>query len=383
MNIATLLGLNPVKPFVSSKATPLACADPSLLMGIELEIEGIKCDPSELYVPGLYGEADNSLRETDGGRGWEFITKPATFSVLAYVLGMFFGKAKLSQENNYSERCSVHVHANVQDLEPSQLKSITLLYQVMERVFYGYAGNDRDMNIFCVPWAETTITHSLVEKILDVNIKSLRQWQKYTGLNLIPVTTQGTIEFRHLPGTCDLPRILGWLNMIGCLFAAARKHSYEEIEKLLTGVNTTSDYRGLLKFVFGQWEALVDLPNIEQLLEEGALNTKYILLSSAKSSAKGIFNDTQVVHPFQWVAQQYDPAPVRQRFANLAQRLEAEQRLYEDAAPPLPAQGFDEVRAMEERQQAMEERQQAADRQRRDAEFLAAVQRQRNAVRPR
>lgn len=282
--IATLLGLNPVKPFVHSKAIPLPCADPSLLMGIELEIEGIKVDPTDLYVPGLAGEADNSLRPTDEGVGWEYITKPATFSVLAFVLGMFFSKAKLSEEKNYSERCSVHVHANVQDLEPEQLKSITLLYQVMERVFYGYAGNDRDMNIFCVPWAETTITHNLVEKVLDNNIKSLRNWQKYTGLNLIPVTTQGTIEFRHLPGTCDLNRILGWLNLIGSLFAVARKHSYTEIEELLTGVNTTSEYRGLLKFVFGQWESLVDLPNIEELLEEGALNTKYILLSSVKEN---------------------------------------------------------------------------------------------------
>ena len=304
MTIATLLGLTPVKPFVTSKATLMPCADPSLIMGLELEIEGIPVDPTDLYVPGMGGEPDNSLRVTPHGQPWEFITKPATFSIAAHILSQFFTKAKLSQERNYSERCSVHVHANVQDLEPEQLRSVCLLYQVMERLFYAYAGEDREANIFCVPWAETTMTHNLVDKLTGTTLKALRNWQKYTGLNLTPVQTLGTVEFRHLPGTCDLPRILGWMNMIGSLFRTARSYSYDHLKKMLMEVNTTSEYKGLIKFVFGEFEHLVDIPHMEELLEDGALNTKYILMSSPVKSkpewgypVPPVFDDMQEDRP--------------------------------------------------------------------------------------
>lgn len=284
MNILGLLGLPPVKPYTNSKAIPLSCSDPSLLYGLELEIEGIAVDPSEWYVGGMGGEADNSLRDNEYGRGWEFITKPATFSVAAFVLNNFFNKAKLTQERNYSERCSVHVHVNVQDLTPEQLKTVCFLYQVFERVFYAYAGEDRDKNIFCVPWSETTITHGIVDRLTPEGLKMLTRWQKYTGLNLIPVTSQGTVEFRHLPGTCDLPRILGWMNMIGSLFFIARNYSFKDVQAQVISVNTTSEYRHLVKYVFREWEGLVDVPNLEELLEDGVLNVKYMILSSTGKS---------------------------------------------------------------------------------------------------
>jgi len=293
MSIIQLLGLTPVKPFTSSKAVPLPCADPALLMGLELEIEGIPVDPSELYVSGMGGEADNSLRDNEYGRGWEFITRPATFSVAAHILSQFFAKAKLSQERNYSERCSIHVHANVQDLTPEQLKSVCLLYQVFERLFYSYAGEDRDKNIFCVPWSETTLTHTLIDTLLDANLKGFRNWQKYTGLNLIPVQTQGTIEFRHLPGTCDLSRIFDWMNLIGSLFATARNTPFEEIKSFIVNVNTTSEYKHLVHRVFGEWARVLDMPYMDTQLEEGVLDVKYMLLSADKPkvAAKLRFND--------------------------------------------------------------------------------------------
>ena len=301
MSILQLLGLTPVKPFTSSKAVPLPCADPALLMGLELEIEGIPVDPSELYVSGMGGEADNSLRDNEYGRGWEFITRPATFSVAAHTLSQFFAKAKLSQERNYSERCSIHVHANVQDLTPEQLKSVCLLYQVFERLFYSYAGEDRDKNIFCVPWSETTLTHTLIDTLLDANLKGFRNWQKYTGLNLIPVQTQGTIEFRHLPGTCDLSRIFDWMNLIGSLFVTARNTPFEEIKSFIVNVNTTSEYKHLVHRVFGEWARVLDMPYMDTQLEEGVLDVKYMLLSADKPKVptKLRFNDWAALAPAQ------------------------------------------------------------------------------------
>lgn len=281
--IQETLGLTPVQPYKSSKATPVHAADPALLYGLELEIEGIATEPTELYVGGMYGDADNSLRVTEHGRGWEFITKPATFSVVNAILTNFFNKSKLTQEKNYSERCSVHVHANVQDLTQDQLKSVCLLYQVFERILYSFAGNDRDKNIFCVPWSETNLTYNLIDEVDKYGIGKLRAWQKYTGLNLLPVLSQGTIEFRHLPGTCELPRILDWMQLIGCLFAYARRVPFEVVQKNIIEINTTSEYKGITQAVFMEWERVLDMPFLEQQIEEGVLNVKYMVLSQKEN----------------------------------------------------------------------------------------------------
>jgi hypothetical protein len=289
-----------VVPYTNNKAVPVVCPDPSLLYGLELEIEGIPVDPTELYVGGMYGDADNSLRNVRGGRGWEFITKPATFSIVNTILTNFFGKAHLT-EDNYSERCSVHVHCNVLDMTPEQIQSLCLLYQAFEPVLYTFAGGDRDKNIFCVPWSQTQITYRLLDTLCDGNIPTLRNWQKYTGLNLIPITTQGTVEFRHLPGTCDQVKIMQWLSLIGCLFKAAKTLTITDIEQILTSVNTTSEYHKLVSTVFSAWSYLVTQPQYESLIEDGIIDVKYLLLGKIKNK-KFVINTDSIYYASRPVA---------------------------------------------------------------------------------
>ena len=274
-----------VTPYTNSKAAPLLSPDPSLLYGLELEIEGIRVDPEELYVTGMYGAVDNSLRNTDGGRGWEYITKPATFSIVNLILTRFF-KQEAIQEATYSERCSVHVHCNVLDMTVEQVKALCLLYQTFEGLMYVYAGADRDKNIFCVPWAQTQITYNLLDNLTEGHIGGLRSWQKYTGLNLIPITTQGTVEFRHLPGNNNQEFIMNWLVLIGCLFRAAKTMTLEEIEARLTRVNTTSEYRGLVDDVFGVWGHLIAAPHFEAVIEDGIIDVKYLLMGKNTKNKK-------------------------------------------------------------------------------------------------
>jgi Putative amidoligase enzyme len=279
-NISEIFGIQHPIPVKNSKASPQACPDPSLLYGLELEIEGIPCNPIDLYVTGMRGEPDNSLRTNVYGQPWEYITKPATYSILYAMLDQFFKRAEFTMEKNYSERCSVHVHANVLDFNPEQLKSLCLLYQVFERLFYDFAGNDRDKNIFCVPWSQTNMTHQMIDNMTEQGIPRLREWQKYTGMNLIPVATQGTVEFRHMPGTPDINRIMSWCSLIGCLFASARNVPYEKLKKAIIEVNTTSAYTGILTQVFGKWANLFTSIEKDQLLEDGVLDVKYMLLTT-------------------------------------------------------------------------------------------------------
>jgi len=309
-DISTIFGIAHPAAVKNSKALPVPCPDPSLLYGVELEIEGVPGDPANLYVQGMRGERDNSLRDNQYGSPWEFITKPATYSVLSTMLTTFFNRAGFTMEKNYSERCSVHIHANVLDFTPEQLKSLCLLYQVFERLLYAFAGGDRDKNIFCVPWSQTNLTHAIINKMTSEGIPNLREWQKYTGLNLIPVTTQGTVEFRHLPGTPDATRILNWAALIGCMFAYTRNTPYDTIKSRIIEINTTSAYTGTLREVFGSWATLLEVPGKDQLLEEGVLDVKYMLLSS--EIPKNPYDQTAVPGGDVWWGEAHRGRPARQ-----------------------------------------------------------------------
>lgn len=267
------------------KVEESAGADPSLFLGVEFEIEnteGIDGDPDSQTVPGIYWKEDGSLRN----RGLEFITHPMTYDHLKYVTQDFFQKNEWNEEN-YSERCSIHVHANCRDLTFRQVGSILLLYQAFERLLYAFAGEDRDKNIFCVPWSESMMAYNIVNKLNTDPNNTIRGWQKYLGLNLYRLQDLGTLEFRHMPGIYDVDKILTWYQIIGCLFVNARNNPLEFWEEELSSINTTSAYGQLLERVFGQWAHHLRVPGYEALLEEGILNIKYMLIG-AKSKADAI-----------------------------------------------------------------------------------------------
>jgi hypothetical protein len=282
--IREYLGLNAVKPYNNNKALPLQCADPSLLMGLELEIENVP-NWEEMVISGMTSVEDGSLRNS----GREFLTSPATFSVVHHTLERFFEKNKLGPDN-YSERTSVHVHANCQDLTKEQVAAVCLLYQVFEKLFYAFVGEERDKNIFCIPWDQTLITYSTIDAVLGAKgIHALKNWQKYTGLNLLPLFGLGTVEFRHMAGTNDLEKIGIWLNLIGSLFAYARKHPINDIKDTLINLNSTSAYEDTTHRVFTFWtKHLINVPGYRPFLEEGVLNMKYSLLKHTSAYSDGI-----------------------------------------------------------------------------------------------
>lgn len=253
-------------------------ANIDLYYGLELEIEDTIGFQATL---GFRSHPDGSLRNN----GTEFISVPATAGGMEYLLNGFF-KENPTQPSNYSERCSTHVHTNCLDLIPEQVASICLLYQVFEKLLYKFVGHDRDTNIFCVPWCETNITYNSINLICTDPDKAMSAWQKYTGLNLQPLTTQGTIEWRHLHGTSDVSLILIWMNLIGSIYAWVRKRispetSLQETKDFLLGLNTTSQYTQALDTVFGPWADNLKVDNYRLLMEEGVIHAKYSLLKPA------------------------------------------------------------------------------------------------------
>ncbi len=312
--------------------------DPGLIYGIELEIEHTTPDA---VVAGFRSERDGSLRND----GWEFISYPMNYRNQAARLTAFFSANEFT-EINYSERCSVHVHTNCRDLTLDQIATIVLIYQVVEKLLFQFVGEDRESNIFCVPLSETTITHKVIDRIAQNDVDVFRDWHKYTALNLLPLlsSNQGTIEWRHMAGNCNVDFILTWLRLIGHIYVAAKSNTLEYWTDRLKNLNSNSHYSGLLVDIFKEDVNFLMTPGYERLLEEGVLLLKYSLLPNKKKKAATWLDEamtiteapptftTENIPASTWIINE----EVRQQVAATRQRL-ANIRADQIAIRPMPA----------------------------------------------
>lgn len=265
------------------KVAPLSSPCPQLLFGMELEIENVPHWP-DMLVPGMDAVEDGSLRNN----GREFLVKPMTYSNLLYCLELFFGKNKLEQSVNYSDRCSIHVHTNCLNLTIEQIQTICFLYQVFEGVLFAWVGDEREENIFCTPWSQTNLSFKVFSQ--TPNASMFKTWQKYTALNLLPLYRYGTIEWRHLGGTCDLKKITTWLQLISSIYAYATANPLDKVKEELLALNTNSQYTNIVYNVFKELTPeLTKAANFDLLLEDGVINMKYALSSNGEK-AKSEFN---------------------------------------------------------------------------------------------
>jgi len=321
-----LFGLAPVAVKNFPKAVPELSTCPSLVYGVELEIENVPNWP-DMLVPGIRAETDGSLRNN----GKEFITAPMTYSNLSHCLNMFFKKNKLSDEN-YSERTSIHVHTNCIDLTVDQITTIAFVYQVVEGLLFNWVDHTRADNIFCVPWSQTNLTYNSFNRLGDTS--RWKRWQKYTALNLLPLYEQGTIEWRHMNGHCDVNKLLTWCQLIGSIYTYALNTSLDDVEKELMSLNTTSLYSNILSSVFKERADLFfAMPNYQRILEEGVLNMKYSLQTKeVKSVLK-----TAKENPFARMI--YDDA-MRQEYVQAAEQLRNMARQPIPAEPEIRGNNF-------------------------------------------
>jgi hypothetical protein len=217
IDIKTHFGL-PVN-FKLNKFTPK-----QFVCGCEFEIESI------LNWENLGGfvsvEEDHSLRNN----GKEFKTPPVGFELALETFRILHDNIKLGP-NPFSERTSIHVHVNVRDLSLKDVRNLILTYALLEPLFFEFAGETRKGSIFCVPLSYTYLPSLYKHPITML----LDKWKnnKYTAFNLLPITSFGTVEFRHLYGTGDEQVFTTWLTAIKELYDYVVNHPELEVTELL------------------------------------------------------------------------------------------------------------------------------------------------------
>lgn len=271
--------------YVPEVSVDITVPYPNLVVGLELEIENFSEEWERLF-PGIEFTEDGSLRNSNRGMGIEAITLPLQTKYVRNFLEEFFSRYEIS-DSNYSERCSVHVHVNVNDMSYEQLASLCLVYQTVEDLLFSYVDSERANSIFCVPWNQCNLNYSIADKLIEylkTGVDPFRNWQKYSALNLIPVMNQGSVEFRHLEGTCDVDKIMGWVSLLSCMMKYVMETPLQDVKENIIRMNTVSNYHEWLTSVFGKYTNLLRSDSFEKKLSRGVVDTKLALVRTKKNT---------------------------------------------------------------------------------------------------
>lgn len=281
--------------------TPIETVDPKGIVGIEVEVENVTRITPEINLGFWRIDNDGSLRNN----GKEFISAPIPTAYVVPALENLF--RSLNKDLDFSRRTSIHVHFNVTQMTLDQLTGFLYVYLSVEKLLFDYAGLKRATSVFCVPLTETVLAQSLVRHPRDsaeIFYRKLQGfWQKYTALNLLPMYEQGSIEFRHMPGTASISRIVTWINLLSCLKLFVYRYSLEQVIHKISQLNTSSGYSEFLEDVFGKYlknfnpmgtyqNTGIDLTGIARKMEQGVFMVKN---SSTLNQYHGSLNQTAIL----------------------------------------------------------------------------------------
>jgi len=255
------------------------------VLGMEIEIEnceGVMGNGLDLF--GVWSAVtDGSLRNF----GIEFISRampPADLIRAVALVLPYIHRSQLAAE--FSWRTSIHVHVNVRDMEVEEFMKFLVLYLIFENSLFKFADDSRKESIFCTPLLSTdkplegivTAWKACFMKKSNININNLRDfWDKYGAVGIFQIHRYGTLEFRHMPGTWDIPKLAGWICLLSQLYESARSLSSQHLMDTITKINTLSHYGAFREQVFGQYAKLLDVPQYEEDIAHGVLRLKEYL----------------------------------------------------------------------------------------------------------
>lgn len=266
-------------------------------VGVELELENIEFfkGGSQCITPYLKSlplpsgfwkwVEDGSLRE-----GTEFIFRGplvgANISAALDEMTTFLEIYRMDDEPvRITDRCSVHVHLDVRDFCKEELNNLILMYLVVERVLFQHINPLRLKNNYCRPLSDSSfkyILHEMLNKSSYSGLPSLcqivnRECDKYSALNVLPITKFGSIEFRHHHGTADLAKVKEWINVILALKVASRNFDIHDIISIWNNQGYTGIMSSVFKGTILEHKDEGSMPEIKTLLSKGIYDVKEVL----------------------------------------------------------------------------------------------------------
>lgn len=257
-----------------------------IAVGVELEIENIDYYSNNSALPNIFvlwnAVPDGSLRE-----GTEFIfdgpKKGMNITDALDTMQSFLDVYKRnSKPPLITDRCSVHVHLDVTDLDKDQLNNLIQVYYLVERVLFQHINPLRIKNNYCRALTDSSFKYTLKHLLKNESpydlihiIKS--ECDKYSALNVLPVSNFGSVEFRHHHGTLDMAKVLEWINIIMAIKVAAITYPIQDLIALYKEEGSIKIMQLIFKgSLLSDDETLCNLADFEELVHKGILDLREI-----------------------------------------------------------------------------------------------------------
>lgn len=182
-------------------------------VGIEVELENVdnpRVGNSKYWA--VVG--DGSLRNN----GVEFLSRgPTPYDKMAEAMQELSDILNRYPASEASCRTGLHVHINVSDMTPDQVKAMLLLSVLVEPGLIWHCGEDRASNIYSLASSRGDCILNNLQAIL--NAESNRKFRdevmrsegfKYSALNIGAICNKGTLEYRMHRGTKSVKDIEQW-----------------------------------------------------------------------------------------------------------------------------------------------------------------------------
>jgi len=223
-------------------------------------------------------KSDGSLRND----GVEFVSKKIFGKDLSLALTELHNYLEDKREHypKISDRCSVHIHLDVTDLDKNEYARLLIDYAIFENVLFNYCGVHRKENLYCLPFAKSdefkrTLSHILTSVSKDLEFKKyVNSFPKYSALNLNATSKFGSLEFRLHGGTYDMLEVKEWINIIMCLKKNCIGNSSYNLHREISRFGI-SNY---LEKVFGKYSGVLDYSRCETDVLEGIRLAQDILM---------------------------------------------------------------------------------------------------------
>lgn len=310
---------------------------PHCRLGVEFECEGaaneVRNGLPRVEWAGYWAQhEERSLR--DGGLELAFVEPLFGRDALTAIEGLC--KHAIAKRWKTSTRTGLHVHVDIRDLEVPQLLGLCILYAIYEKAIYRWVGDNRDYNIFCLPWykAEGGVMEAaeVLRGALKNNdedhgqlIHASQKYERYAGFNLNAISKFGSVEWRQLKTTYNFNRILDWINIL-----LAFKQATFRVPTSDGAILRDVELYGATQFgrsILGPQFNLLNYPELEEDVQNFGLPTAHELVREGLGGAL-------------WDALVFPTGPNRgfQRFLE-GPVLPLDQALVIDPGPPPEPQG--------------------------------------------
>jgi hypothetical protein len=220
-------------------------------IGIEVEVEGVQSLKLSSHFYTYWREdEDGSLKD----RGKEFISIPLSGKHIDYALH-YLDELCSDTRLKWTHRTSIHVHANVSRYSEEDLAALILLYALFEELLFAFVDPVRSNNPYCYK-----ITSVAPEECFNAGMTT-----KYCALNISPVKTFCTVEFRHLQGVGNTKTIRRWVQLVVKLRQFVTDNGSAAVFSLIDTALLQQDVTGLFKRVFGASTVLFSDLDINKL----------------------------------------------------------------------------------------------------------------------